>query len=108
MRCMDFSEILWKLLPSIITGAVLFYWQRQQNKRDKAQEAKIAARKREELLHLNLLTANAKLSYAVAVAIKRGKANGEVEEGVTAYETAMDAYQAFLREQAAEHIIEQQ
>lgn len=104
---MEFGEVLWKLLPSIVTGAVLFYWQRGQKKRDQQQEARTAARKREELLTFNLLTANAKLSYAVAMAIKRGKANGEVEEGVEAYEAAMDEYQAFLHEQAAEHMTEQ-
>ena len=38
------------------------------------------------------------------MALKRGKANGEVEEGIVAYEAARKKYLAFLNEQAAEHL----
>ena len=38
------------------------------------------------------------------MAVKRGYANGEVEEGVEAYEEAKSNYFKFLNEQATEHL----
>lgn len=46
----------------------------------------------------------ARLSYAVAVAIKNKRVNGEVEEGIEAYEEAKEKYFKFLNEQAKEHL----
>ena len=48
---------------------------------------------------LDLQMATAKLSYAVAVALKRGEANGEVEKGVESYEKALEKFQEFERKQ---------
>ena len=95
------------LLPSVITGIIGLYIQRRQKKRDKAVEKQEEARERESLLNLDLTMAGAKLSYACAMAMKRGEPNGEVEEGVEAYETAKTAYYRFLNEQAAEHLVHQ-
>ena len=44
------------------------------------------------------------MSYAVAMAMKRGHANGEVEDAVDAYEKARAKYLAFLNEQATDHL----
>lgn len=90
------------VIETIVGAILIFYWNRSHKKRDDH----IAARKRESMLSLDLQIATAKLSYAVAMAIKRGEPNGEVEEGVEAYEKAMEKYQQFLNEQAAEHIID--
>ena len=49
--------------------------------------------------------AAAKLSYARAMALKRGAPNGEVEEAVADYEAAKLAYYRFLNEQAADHLM---
>lgn len=56
-------------------------------------------RKRESLILIDLQLATAKLSYATAMAIKRGTANGEVEEGIKAYRKALVEFQEFEREQ---------
>lgn len=91
-------------IPSVLCGVFMFYLQRQQRRKDEHIERRAEARRREGLLSLELQMATAKLSFATAVAVKRGKANGEVEEGIEAYETARHKYLAFLNEQAAEHL----
>ena len=87
------------LIPSIITSSVVFYMQRAQKKRDEKAEGKAKAKRTAERLSLDLQMATAKLAYAVAMAIKRGTPNGEVEEGIEAYEAALEQYRQFEREQ---------
>lgn len=87
------------LIPSIIATSVAFYWQRAQRKRDEKVEGRAKARRTADKLSLDLQMATAKLAYAVAMAIKRGTPNGEVEEGIEAYETALEQYRQFEREQ---------
>lgn len=96
--------ILITIAETIFTGTLIFYFQRSQKKRDDKKEALDEARKEESLLLLELVMASAKLSYACAVAIKRGKANGEVEEGVKAYEDAKAKYYHFLNKQAKDYL----
>lgn len=92
------------LLPTILTGIIAFYLQRAQKKRDKRIEERSENRKQESLLNLEVTMAAAKLSYACAMALKRGAPNGEVEEGVAEFEKAKEAYYHFLNAQAVEHI----
>ena len=95
------------LLPSVITGTILYYFQRRQKRRDDAVDKRAEARKCESLLLLDMQMATAKLSYACAMALKRGTANGEVEEGVSAYMEAKKRYTDFLNKQAVEHLREE-
>ena len=87
------------LLPAIITGSVLFYVQRSQKKRDKIADERAKARERETYVMLELELAAAQLSYATAMAIKRGTPNGEIEEGITQYDTALKGFREFEHEQ---------
>ena len=96
--------ILITIAETIFTGTLIFYFQRSQRKRDEKKEVLDEARKEESLLLLELVMASAKLSYACAVALKRGKANGEVEEGAKAYEDAKTKYYHFLNEQAKDYL----
>ncbi len=91
-------------IPSVLCGVFMAWFNRKQNRKDAQMERRAEARRREGLLSLELQMATAKLSYATAMALKRGKANGEVEEGIVAYEAARKKYLAFLNEQAAEHL----
>lgn len=90
------------LLPSIITGLILFYIQRAQKKRDEKEEHRAAARKLETRLMLDMQMATAKLAFATAMAIKRGTANGEVEDGIVAYKKALEEFQEFERDQISQ------
>lgn len=89
------------LLPTIITGSILFYIQRAQKKRDEKAEKRASSREKEMLVMIELELASAKLSYATAMAIKRGTPNGEVEEGLKQYNKALNEFKKFEREQIA-------
>lgn len=95
------EQLLWASAPGILTGIVLAVFSAQQRRRDKSQQEVEKARERESLLNINLTFATAQLSYAVAMAVKRGSPNGEVEEGVRAYEKALAEYREFEREQVS-------
>lgn len=98
------SAVISAAVPSVVCGVFLYFFQRRQNKKDAQVEHRAEARRKEGLLSMELQMATAKLSYAVAMALKRGSPNGEVEDGVEAYEAARKKYLAFLNEQAAEHL----
>ena len=92
------------LLPSIIVGAIAFYLQRAQKKRDVRLERRIEVRRKESALSLEMTTAAAKLSYACAQAIKRGSPSEEIDEAMGVYHKAKEAYYRFMNEQAAEYL----
>lgn len=109
------TEWVTSILPSIIVGIFMYYFERRQNKRDKALEKKqekrdseveklSQARKKETLLGLKMQMSAAKLAYATAVAVKRGYANGEVEDGIEDYEISKGEYFDFINEQATERL----
>ena len=54
-----------------------------------------------ENVQVSLLVASAKLSYALAMAAKRGAPNGEVEDGVEQYREAMRAFKRLERKLVA-------
>lgn len=97
-------NILITIGQTIFISMLVFYLQRKQNKSDNKKEEHEQARKTESLLQMELIMASAKLSYACAMAMRRGKANGEVEEGVQAYEEAKRKYYKFLNKQAKEYL----
>ena len=58
-------------------------------------------RMKESLLTMRLINADTQLTLGVAMAIKRGHANGEIEEGLKAVQDAQKEYQEFNEELAA-------
>ena len=58
-------------------------------------------RKKESLLTMRLINADTQLTLGVAMAMKHGHANGEIEEGLEAVKTAQKEYQEFNEELAA-------
>ena len=89
---------------SVLTGLLLFYFQRQQRRRDERAARQAERRKRESLLSLEMMSANNQLSYALAMAVRRGRPNGEVETALEAYNEAKAAYDHFKAELAAEQM----
>ena len=87
---------------SALTALAVWYMERRQKKRDKLAEENAEKRKRESLLSLEMMNANNKLSYALAMAVKRGYPNGEVEAALETYSEAESAYAHFKDELAAE------
>lgn len=92
---------LWAVLPGIVVGIVMAVWNKRQKVRDEKAEEKDRERVKSELLRISLLLASAQLSYAVAMAVKRGRPNGEIEVGVAQYEKSMEEFRQFEREQIA-------
>ncbi|WP_409969634.1 hypothetical protein RFF05_06910 [Bengtsoniella intestinalis] len=101
---MSAESLIATVLPSLIVALFMAAFTRRQAARDKATDERAEARKKESLLALEMQMATAKMSYATAVALKRGYANGEVEEGVAAYDEARKKYFHFLNEQATDHL----
>lgn len=82
---------------AVVSGAI----NRKLMKAEAAAEKKREAQQRETMLLLQGVKAAGALSYATAVAIKRGHANGEVEKGVQQYEDYTAELDKFLIEQSA-------
>lgn len=98
------TEIIIAVLPSLIVGICMAVLNRKMDKREKEQTKLVEARREESMLALELQMATAKLSLASALALKRGKANGEVEEGIAAYNEARKKYLAFLNKTAIDNL----
>ena len=96
------QSILWAVSPSVAAGILLAWWNHGQKKRDERDEKRERDRLKSEQLRIDMLMATCKLSYAVAMAVKRGKPNGEIEDGVEEYIKAVDAFKRFEREKMAE------
>ena len=99
---MTAAALFWAVLPSLIVAVVMAIWNAREKKRYEEARERESQRLKSESLRISLLLAAAKLSYATAMAIKRGHANGEVEVGVDAYKKAMRDFKEFERELVAE------
>lgn len=71
---------------------------------DKKTEERAEQRAKEGRLQLKLIAANNNLTIGVAMALKHGHANGEVEAGLREVESAQMEYQQFLENIAIDQI----
>lgn len=67
-------------------------------------EARAAERAQESRLQLQLISANMDLTVGVAMALKNGHCNGEVEAGLKAVKEAKANYEQFLDGIALQHL----
>lgn len=67
-------------------------------------EQRAIQRSKEGRLQLAMLNANSKLTVGVAMALKRGHCNGEVEEGLKAIAEANKEYEEFMEGIAIDHL----
>lgn len=98
---MEFMDWAQAILPSLCVAVVMAVFNRRQKKKDEAASEREARRVEAESVQVSLLLATAKLSYAIAMAWKRGTPNGEVEDGVEQYKEAMTAFKKFERKLVA-------
>ena len=87
------------MVPSLLVGGVLAIFNARQKEREDRERDEERSRQKVAALNLSLLLASAKLSFAVAMAVQRGKPNGEIEEGVAQYNDALERFREFEREQ---------
>lgn len=81
-------DILTAIATSILTGLVVWFIERNKTKNDELKEEA-------EEINADINYATMKLSYATAMALKRGKANGEVEDAINEYNKAKDKRDKF-------------
>jgi len=98
--------IISSAIPTILVGILLFHYEHKQSTRYAESEGRAKTRKQEASVTMELQMATAKLSFANAKALQRGHANGEVEEGIRAYEEAKENYYDFINRQAINAIDE--
>lgn len=95
-------------VPSLVTALIMLAINFKINKQDienkKAMERQIKA----EELTMKLTAASASLSLACAVALKRGKANGEVETAIDEYNKAKKEYYGFINKTYIEYKLEEE
>ena len=88
-------------IASIICAIVAGLFAREkkrQTERDKKTDELEARRAEGAKLQLEMINANSELTVGVAMALKNGNCNGEVEEGLHAVQEAGADYTKFLEE----------
>lgn len=103
---MNFEWIVKLLVEVFVIGGIVSFFERKREKRDKQAEEGEQRRRLGERIQITLILAVAKLSYAVAMAYKRGQPNGEMEEAIEQYKESMSAFKKFERELVADVRIE--
>ena len=103
----DIQTLIIALLPSLCVSLIMAYFTRQQHRRDERDREREQRRIEAENVQVSLLVATAKLSYALAMAAKRGTPNGEVEEGIRQYQEAMRDFKRFERHLVAKSGVEE-
>lgn len=96
-----------EIICTFITAAatiICAYMAAQGKKRADKEDAIAEQRAKEGRLQLKMMDANSKLTVGVAMALKHGHANGEVEEGLKAVEDAQREYIEFMEGIAIDHI----
>lgn len=107
------------IIQTVAAGVITFFIKRQFSKHDKrvvarkeahdkAQQERDAAKFDQECLQLEIMMADAKLSYAIVAAIKRGSPNGEIEDALNDYKRAHERYNLFLKKQGIHKLEEKE
>ena len=78
--------------------------EKKRKEKEKRTEELNVERAKEARLQMDMIAANSKLTVGVAMALKHGHANGEVEEGLAAVKTANEKYTEFLKDIAINHM----
>lgn len=101
----QFMDIVWRFLPAIVTGFVLFVIQRAFKKRDKEDASREKRRVRNNALILKGILASIALSEAAAIAIERGKCNGEMKNAKTYARDIKHDIRDFMTETCSEYVV---
>lgn len=100
---MEIAAIIFGGLLDVAIGITLFYTQRKQRKADEEAEKRRKVITDANLLQMELVSAGNNLSFATAMAVKRGRPNGEMEEAIQEYKDVKRRYYAFINKQYIEH-----
>lgn len=98
------SAMIIASIPSLIVAIVAYRLNKKGDERYEEQKKQHQERVKAEKLSMEMQLATAELAYATAMAIKRGKANGEVEAGIESYNKARKDYFDFINNRYVEEI----
>ncbi len=98
---MNIAAIIISIISSIISGLVIYFLKRYFDKKEAKDNKKEELKKRENILILKSIDAIGKLTYANSIAVRDGKTNGELKEGLKAYnDVKKDMYEYLLEQNA--------
>ena len=96
-----------EIICTVITAAATIicgYMAISGKKRAEREDERAEHKAKEGMLQLQMIDANSKLTIGVAMALKHGHCNGEVEVGLQAVQEASDNYVQFLEGIAIDQI----
>ena len=93
------KEIILVGIPSIFSGALLFFFKYYFSRFEKKAEERAQARQKETNLILINLDAVGGMSRKIAVCVKNNRVNGDMEEALDYYDQQRHQLKDFLREQ---------
>lgn len=98
------ENIVMALATPVITGCVLYYWQRKQKIKDAETAKRAEARMQESLLSMKMTYVGIELAMANTLAIEQGHHNGELKAAKERVQEVKEEYAEFMRVQAKEHL----
>jgi hypothetical protein len=87
-----------------VVGGLFHIESRRHKKRDENAEARAKIRAEESRLSMKLMSANASLTIATAIAVREGKTNGKMTAALSEAEKARDEYYGFINRVAADQM----
>lgn len=102
------TELGTPIITSLAVAIILAIFNRslnkKQKKRDEAEVKRQEIYKKESALQLTMLFSIGKLCYATAIAVRDGKTNGEMKDGLKTYKEAKSKYNNFINDTHAEYM----
>ena len=98
---MNWINLIFSLLASIISGMVLLFLQKNTKKREENEDRLEKAGVKEKILIIKSINALGNLTHANAIAIRDGKTNGEMHEATENYIQVKEELYDYLLEQNA-------
>lgn len=84
------------IIPSTVAAVTAYQINRKYDIRHAEEKQRAKDRAEASKIEMQMITASASLSYACAMALKRGKANGEVEQAVAEFAIAKKNYLDYI------------
>ena len=103
-----FTGLVAAAAPSLVVALIMLYINRKIDRHDAANTAFRERQVQAEELTMELSSAAASLSLACAVAMKRGRTNGEVEQAIQEYNTAKKNYYSFINKSYIEYKLDEE
>lgn len=97
---MDFVPVLCAIISAVSAYVVARAGTKVQKEKKKEEET-AARREKESRLSMEMIFSTLELSYVTSLAVTGGHINGNVEAAQQKADKAREAYEAFLRDEAA-------